>query len=79
MECNEAVAVQQFSSSATNASLAPTALGTFKDLPSRRFEKEVLGGQLWHPACRQAAGNNTEEIPLQVHQASCVHVVFAST
>ncbi len=31
-----------------------------------RFEKEVLGGRLWHPACQQLAGDISEEIPLQV-------------
>ncbi|GAB4815851.1 hypothetical protein N2152v2_002897 [Parachlorella kessleri] len=30
-----------------------------------RFEREVLGGRLWHPACQQAAGDISEEIPLQ--------------
>ena len=31
-----------------------------------RFEKEVLGGRLWHPDCQRAAGDISEEIPLQV-------------
>lgn len=31
-----------------------------------RFEREVLGGRIWHPDCQAAAGDIAEEIPLQV-------------
>lgn len=53
-----------------SCSLADAALRPFPCSPPclsfGRFEKEVLGGRLWHPACQQAAGDITEEIPLQV-------------
>lgn len=36
-----------------------------------RFDKEVLGGRLWHPACQTAANDIKDQIPLSFPSREC--------
>ena len=51
------------SQSASPGASPPTCLSAYP--PPCRFEREVLGGRLWHAACQAAAGDIGEQIPLK--------------